>query len=221
MPGKASFFSTYLELPGAPSNLVISNISPRTATLRFRPGPDGKTAISRWIVEGQVVKKDGEEEAWRVVYQKDNQPDADTLEIPDLTPFTQYRFRMRQVNIVGSSPMSTPSRLIQTLQAAPDTHPSNLTLLSATQTSLRLSWKPLPESEDNSSPETVGYRLRVWRTDGQGEDRTEDVEGAGRTSEATIEGLNPWTQYQVQIQAYNSIGPGPWSNTVAANTAES
>uniref|UniRef100_A0A4W6FX25 Sidekick cell adhesion molecule 1 n=1 Tax=Lates calcarifer TaxID=8187 RepID=A0A4W6FX25_LATCA len=209
------------ELPGAPSNLVISNISPRTATLRFRPGPDGKTAISRWIVEGQVLLLDGEEEAWRVVYQKDNQPDADTLEIPDLTPFTQYRFRMRQVNIVGSSPMSTPSRLIQTLQAAPDTHPSNLTLLSATQTSLRLSWKPLPESDYNSSPETVGYRLRVWRTDGQGEDRTEDVEGAGRTSEATIEGLNPWTQYQVQIQAYNSIGPGPWSNTVAANTAES
>ncbi|KAM7419591.1 hypothetical protein PAMA_016613 [Pampus argenteus] len=164
------------ELPGAPSNLVISNISPRTATLKFRPGPDGKTAISRWIVEGQIVKEDRKEEAWRVVYQKDNQPDADTLEIPDLSPFTQYRFRMQQ---------------------------------------------PLPESEYNSSPETVGYRLRVWRTDGQGDDRTEDVEGAGGTSEATVEGLNPWTQYQVQIQAYNSIGPGPWSNTVAAHTAES
>ncbi|XP_070712624.1 protein sidekick-1-like [Pempheris klunzingeri] len=209
------------ELPGAPSHLVISNISPRTATLRFRPGPDGKTAISQWIVEGQVLKEDGKEEAWRVVYQKDNQPDADMLEIPDLTPFTQYRFRMRQVNIVGSSPMSVPSRMIQTLQAAPDTHPSNLTLLSATQTSLCFKWKPLPESEYNSSPETVGYRLRVWRTDGQGEDRTEDIEGAGGVTEATIEGLNPWTHYQVQIQAYNSIGPGPWSNTVAAHTAES
>lgn len=53
------------------------------------------------------------------------------------------RFRMRQVNIVGSSPMSAPSRLIQTLQAAPDTHPSNLTLLSATQTCLRFNWKVL------------------------------------------------------------------------------
>uniref|UniRef100_A0A8P4GQ93 Protein sidekick-1 n=1 Tax=Dicentrarchus labrax TaxID=13489 RepID=A0A8P4GQ93_DICLA len=209
------------ELPGAPSNLVISNISPRTATLRFRPGPDGKTAISRWIVEGQVCVSDGKEEVWRVVYQKDNQPDADTLEIPDLTPFTQYRFRIRQVNIVGSSPMSAPSRLIQTLQAAPDTHPSNFTLLSATQTSLCFNWKPLPESEYNSSPGTVGYRLRVWRTDGQGEDRTEDVDGAGETSKATIEGLSPWTRYQVQIQAYNSIGPGPWSSTVAVQTAES
>nr|XP_046227677.1 protein sidekick-1-like isoform X2 [Scatophagus argus] len=209
------------ELPGAPSNLVVANISPRTATLRFRPGPDGKTAISRWIVEGQVVKEDGKEEAWSLVYQKDNQPDADMLEIPNLTPFTQYRFRMQQVNIVGSSPMSAPSRLIQTLQAAPDAHPSNLTLLSTTQTSLRFSWKPLAESEYNSSPETVGYRLRVCRTDGQGEDRTEDVEGAGGASEATVEGLNPWTRYQVRIQAYNSIGPGPWSNAVAVQTAES
>ncbi|KAK5865788.1 hypothetical protein PBY51_020030 [Eleginops maclovinus] len=169
------------ELPGEPSNLVISNISPRTATLRFRPGADGKTGISRWIVEGQTVKEDGNEENWTVVYQKDNWPDADNLEIPNLTPFTKYRFRMRQVNIVGSSNMSAPSRLIQTLQDAPDTHPSNLTLLSATQTSLRFNWKPLPETEYNSSPET----------------------------------------YQVQIQAYNSIGSGPWSNTVAGLTAES
>ena len=67
----------------------------------------------------------------------------------------------------------------------------------------------------------MGYRLRVWRTDGQGEDRTEDVQKAEGTSVTTIEGLNPWTQYQIQIQAYNSIGPGPWSNTVAALTAES
>uniref|UniRef100_A0A8C6LUS6 Sidekick cell adhesion molecule 1 n=1 Tax=Nothobranchius furzeri TaxID=105023 RepID=A0A8C6LUS6_NOTFU len=206
------------ELPGAPSNLVISNISPRAATLRFRPGSDGKTAISRWIVEGQ---DGGKEEPWRVVYQKDNQPNADTLEIPNLTPFTQYRFRMQQVNIVGASPMSATSRLIQTLQAAPDTHPSNLNLVSATQTSLCFSWKPLPESEYNSSPETMGYRLRVWRTDGDGEDRTDDVKGDVGTTEVTIEGLSPWTQYQVQIQAFNSIGAGPWSPTAAALTAES
>ncbi len=87
--------------------------------------------------------------------------------------------------------------------------------------SLSVAIQPLPESEYNSSPDTVGYRLRVWRTDGQGEDRTEDVEGTGVTSEATVEGLNPWTQYHAQIQAYNSIGPGPWSNTVAVRTAES
>lgn len=46
--------------------------------------------LTDFIPLSQVVKA-GREEAWRVVYQKYNQPDADTLEIPDLTPFTQYR----------------------------------------------------------------------------------------------------------------------------------
>lgn len=47
-------FNSFSELPGAPSNLVISNISPRSVTLQFQPGFDGKTSISKWIVEGQV-----------------------------------------------------------------------------------------------------------------------------------------------------------------------
>ncbi|CAL8330915.1 unnamed protein product [Lota lota] len=213
------------ELPGAPSNLVISNISPRSVTINFRPGSDGKTAKSQWVVEGQVVKMDGEEEAWKVVYQIQHLPGTQLLEIPDLTPFTQYRFRMRQVNIVGSSPLSGPSRLIQTLQAAPDTPPSNLTLLAATQTSLRVRWKPLLDHQYNGSPDAVGYRLRVRRVDGQGKEKLEEMQAgelgkAEGSREASLEGLDPWSQYQVQIQAFNSIGAGPWSSGVTAHTAE-
>lgn len=66
----------------------------------------------------------------------------------------------------------------------------------------------------------MGYRLRLWRTDGLGDDRTVEIEGI-RALEATMEGLNPWTHYQAQIQAYNSIGPGPWSSTLAVMTVES
>lgn len=47
-------FGFTAELPGPPSNLVISKISSRSATLKFRAGDDGKTTISKWIVEGQV-----------------------------------------------------------------------------------------------------------------------------------------------------------------------
>lgn len=42
------------ELPGPPTNLAISNIGPRSVTLQFKPGYDGKTSISRWLVEAQV-----------------------------------------------------------------------------------------------------------------------------------------------------------------------
>lgn len=51
-----------------------------------------------------------------------------------------YRFRMRQVNIVGTSPPSQPSRKIQTLPAPPDMAPANVTLRTASETSLWLRW---------------------------------------------------------------------------------
>lgn len=57
-----------------------------------------------------------------------------------LTPFPHPSFRMRQVNIVGTSPPSQPSRKIQTLQAPPDMAPANVTLRTASETSLWLRW---------------------------------------------------------------------------------
>lgn len=47
---------------------------------------------------------------------------------------------MRQVNIVGISPPSQPSRKIQTLPAPPDMAPANVTLRTASETSLWLRW---------------------------------------------------------------------------------
>lgn len=46
--------SVITELPGPPTNIAISNIGPRSVTLQFKPGYDGKTSISRWQVEAQV-----------------------------------------------------------------------------------------------------------------------------------------------------------------------
>lgn len=57
-----------------------------------------------------------------------------------MTPLSSLSFRMRQVNIVGTSPPSLPSRRIQTLQAPPDMAPANVTLRTASETSLWLRW---------------------------------------------------------------------------------
>ncbi|XP_034525634.1 protein sidekick-1 isoform X5 [Ailuropoda melanoleuca] len=207
------------ELPGAPSNLVISNISPRSATLQFRPGYDGKTSISRWIVEGQVGAI-GDEEEWVSLYEEENEPDAQMLEIPNLTPYTHYRFRMRQVNVVGASPFSQSSRVIQTLQAPPDVAPTSITVRTASETSLRLRWVPLPDSQYNGNPESVGYRIGYWRPDLQAPVLAQVINDR-LEREFTIEGLEEWTEYELQMQAFNAIGAGPWSETVRGRTRES
>lgn len=51
------------------------------------------------------------------------------------------RFRMKQVNIVGSSPFSQPSRKMQTLQSNPDVAPADLIVFSPSETSLRIRWE--------------------------------------------------------------------------------
>lgn len=58
----------------------------------------------------------------------------------DFSAFLRRRFRMRQVNIVGTSPPSQPSRKIETLPAPPDVSPANVTLRTASETSLWLRW---------------------------------------------------------------------------------
>ncbi|KAF4793639.1 hypothetical protein TURU_109254 [Turdus rufiventris] len=207
------------ELPGAPTNLVISNISPRSATLQFRPGYDGKTSISKWIVEGQVGVL-GDEEEWVTLHEVENEPDAQMLEVPNLIPYTHYRFRMRQVNMVGSSPLSQPSRVIQTLQAPPDVAPGSVTVRTASETSLWLRWVPLPDTQYNGNPESVGYRVRVWRGEPPAPALLKVV--ADRLArECTVEELQEWTEYELQIQAFNAIGAGPWSEPVRGRTRES
>ncbi|XP_064179466.1 protein sidekick-2 [Anguilla rostrata] len=207
------------ELPGPPTNMAISNIGPRSVTLQFKPGYDGKTSISRWQVEAQIGVI-GEAEDWVMVHQVPNEPDARSLEVPGLNPYTFYRFRMRQVNIVGTSPPSQPSRKIQTLQAPPDIAPINVTLRTASETSLWLRWVPLPEWEYNGNPELVGYRVQYARTGSTGRPLTHTI--ADRLErEFTIEDLEEWTEYEVRVQALNGIGAGPWSPPVRGRTRES
>ncbi|XP_030362261.1 protein sidekick-2 isoform X1 [Strigops habroptila] len=207
------------ELPGAPTNLGISNIGPRSVTLQFRPGYDGKTSISRWQVEAQVGQS-GEAEEWALVHQLANEPDARSMEVPNLKPYTYYSFRMRQVNIVGTSPPSLPSRRIQTLQAPPDMAPTNVTLRTASETSLWLRWMPLLEQEYNGNPDSVGYRIRYTRSDGRGQPALHVIHDRVER-EYTIEDLEEWTEYRVQVQAFNAIGSGPWSHAVVGRTRES
>ncbi|XP_020658047.3 protein sidekick-1 isoform X2 [Pogona vitticeps] len=207
------------ELPGAPSNLVISNISPRSATLQFRPGYDGKTSVSKWIVEGQVGVI-GEEEEWLTLCEVEKESDAQMLEIPNLTPYTHYRFRMRQVNVVGQSPLSQPSRVIQTLQAPPDMAPGSVTVRTASETSLWVRWVPLPDTQYNGNPESVGYRIKYWCVDMLSSVLTKVISDR-LEREHTIENLQEWTEYELQIQAFNAIGAGPWSDVVRGRTRES
>lgn len=84
----------------------------------------------------------------------------------------------------------------------------------------RGSLQPLPDSQYNGNPESVGYRVKYWRPDLQSPARAHVVHGR-LERECAIEELEEWTEYELQLQAFNAVGAGPWSEAVRGRTRES
>lgn len=80
--------------------------------------------------------------------------------------------------------------------------------------------QPLPDSQYNGNPESVGYRVKYWRPDLQSPALAHVVHGR-LERECAIEELEEWTEYELQLQAFNAVGAGPWSEAVRGRTRES
>ena len=77
-----------------------------------------------------------------------------------------------------------------------------LTVARANTTSIYLSWE---EPEDNNAP-ILMYRITLESVDdGRGDASVFTV----NTTELTVTGQTPFTNYSVQVVAVNSIGPSP------------
>lgn len=66
----------------------------------------------------------------------------------------------------------------------------------------------------------MGYRVRYWRSDLPSWVLSQVVNDR-LERELTVEELEEWTEYELQMQAFNAIGAGPWSELVRGRTRES
>lgn len=66
----------------------------------------------------------------------------------------------------------------------------------------------------------MGYRVRAWRVDLPSPALLKVLPDR-LARECTLEELQEWTEYELQVQAFNAIGAGPWSEAVRGRTRES
>ncbi|KAK3593323.1 hypothetical protein CHS0354_031382 [Potamilus streckersoni] len=201
------------ELPQPPRDLAFSNIQARSVLVQFYPGYDGKTSITRWIVQAL----EGSDSAWKEIYQVSD-PDARSILVYNLRPFTNYRLRLIAENIVGQSNSSSPTGIFQTLQDAPSVPPGNVTVRALNATAIRVSWTPLPEIAWNGVPR--GYRMYYKLKDGLDNFRVITLEGVN-TDSNIIDRLEEWMEYEVKMVAYNDVGNSSFSPTTVERTRES
>ncbi|CAH1794891.1 unnamed protein product [Owenia fusiformis] len=200
------------EPPGAPTNLGVSNRKARSVLLQFQPGYDGKTSITKWLVEGQV----GNDLNWELIYEYSD-PDAQKIVVENLRPYTNYLLRMKAQNVAGISPPSEPTSKFQTIQAAPSMPPKNVTVRAVNETAVRVRWTPLPATEWNGAPR--GYRIAYKRSDVTTYLSLELEKPSANSY--ILSKLHQWAVYDVKVEAYNDVGNSGYSPVASDRTRES
>ena len=117
---KFASFLSFAVRPGAPHNLRFIQAAARSVVLNFTPGPSGRAPILTYTIEyNNDSFYDPFSARWKTVMII---RDAHLvwnllpLTLPNLKPYTDYRFRVIAKNKVGSSSPSNASDTIKTLE---------------------------------------------------------------------------------------------------------
>lgn len=125
------------ELPEPPIILGISDLQARSVQIRFTPGFNGFTSINFWIVEAQI---DHREDMDFFFIDKISSPNAQSITVFNLLPFTKYRLRLLAENVKGKSTPSLPTRWFTTDQTIPSYFPTEVTVRAVNESSLTIRW---------------------------------------------------------------------------------
>ncbi|VVC34534.1 Hypothetical protein CINCED_3A024063 [Cinara cedri] len=137
-----------------------------------------------------------------------------------LQPWSKYEFRMAAGNDIGFGEISLPSPQVNSPADRPYKAPSNITGGGGKIGDLTIVWKQLPP-QDQNGPD-IFYKVYWRRLNHDTDFQYETLQDSGNIGMAVVH-IKPefyYTQYEVKVQAFNSIGAGPISEPKVIYSAE-
>ncbi|KAM9807942.1 contactin-1a [Neosynchiropus ocellatus] len=129
---------------------------------------------------------------------------------PSIRPSTEFQVKVKAFNKKGEGPYSLTA-VVYSAQDAPSQAPENAEA-KTTATEATISWMHIPLSNVD------GYQIKYWRHKEDNEAGANRMAVSGRENHTTLVGLNPDTNYIVEIRGYNSAGYGPPSEHLHLHT---
>lgn len=201
-----------MSVPSAPDRPDVTEVHATGCTVKYQPPQDdGGAPVTGYVLEYCTPY----EPEWIRV--NDSPVNVLQFTIVNLTPATDYEFRVAAVNYKGMSEFSPASRTICTVEKPGK--PGRPEVIEVIGTSVHLQWTA-PDS--NGGDDIICYRVEFRQSDGYDED--EDYVYEGRItvhSDADVESsinytvrnvLQPYTPYTFAVAAVNGVGQGPWSD---------
>lgn len=198
----ASGSITVVGRPDPPKALKLTVLNDYNVSLSWIPGDSHNSPISEFVVWAREEQHQ-EEELWSWKEWTEVSGNINHVKLR-LHPFCTYRFRVTAVNEVGHSHPSEQSEHCSTPAAAPSKNPTGVRSESTDTDTLLITWDDM-EKHLHNGPAFM-YKVS-WRKAGDagGHWNSTDVESAP----VLIQDAGTYTQFEIKVQAVNSLGEGP------------
>lgn len=207
--------------PGAPGGVQVIEIGKTKAIIEWVDGATNGRPIRYYNILGRTnwnrtwVNVSTNVRAQEV----DRYTGRQQAEVTNLTPWSSYEFSVAAVNDLGIGTPSAPSPIYSTHEDKPYIAPRNVGGGGGKIGDLTITWDPLKPEEQHSHG--IHYKV-FWRLKGKYEWASEVLKSQTNPGVAVVHipKNNYYTEYEVKVQAINSVGKGPESEYVTIFSAE-
>ncbi|XP_035258167.1 contactin 1b isoform X2 [Anguilla anguilla] len=204
--------------PGPPGGLRVEDYKAQTARLVWSRGADHHSPILRYTIQA----RDSLSLDWEVWRNITTAPPilegmAEMANLVDLTPWTEYEFRVIATNALGMGEPSVPAPKIRTWEAVPTVPPTDVGGGGGMSKELTVTWTPVPR--EFYFGRNFGYVVAFKRHDYLDWKWATVADPEARRYVYKDASIVQVTEYQVKVRPYNSQGEGPYSLTAVIYTA--
>uniref|UniRef100_A0A8C1SVT8 Contactin 1 n=1 Tax=Cyprinus carpio TaxID=7962 RepID=A0A8C1SVT8_CYPCA len=200
--------SAELVVRGPPGGVRVDEVMTSSVRVTWSHGTDNLSPISKYSIQYRDVQA---QQDWRDASTSpvNVEGNAEMATVINLTPWTEYEFRVIATNTLGTGPPSDPSPKITTRETRPVVAPSDIGGGGETSRELTITWTPVQPQYyyGNNFGYIIAFKphndpewMRVTVTDPQ-----------ARKYVHKDSKIPPSTRFEVKMKAFNSQGEGPFS----------
>ncbi|XP_063071341.1 neural cell adhesion molecule L1-like protein isoform X2 [Engraulis encrasicolus] len=216
----ASAHLIVMDVPDAPEDLMLSELSGKSVKLKWIPGEDHNSSTTEFVIEFEESQR--EPGIWR---ETQRVPGSHTSALLKLHGHADYRFRVSAVNEVGQGRPSEPSENYKTPARAPDKNPENIKIEGHLPHEMDINWEPLAPIEHNGPG--LEYKVSYRQQQQQGAAQTAQTAQAQGWQEHlvkrhsfVVKDTPTFVPYEIKIQARNHKGWGPEPRVIVGYSGE-